>query len=84
LKTFVLSTTNLLGGKNYFMAVCYLVVGVMCIIFSVVFTIAYLNKKSQMKKNKKKAKEDDDKIKKKRKIDTARTENDELVREDTE
>ncbi len=45
-KTFVLSTTNALGGKNYFLAVCYLVVGSLCIVFAVIFFIAFLRKKN--------------------------------------
>jgi len=44
-KSFVLSTTNYLGGKNYFLAISYLVVGIMCAVFAVVFVIAYMNKK---------------------------------------
>jgi hypothetical protein len=44
-KSFVLSTTNALGGKNYFLAVCYIVVGSLCLIFAVIFLIAYLKKK---------------------------------------
>jgi H+/gluconate symporter-like permease len=76
-KTFVLSTTNLLGGKNYFMAISYLFVGILCIVFAVVFAIAYLSKKSAIKKTKKK-KEPASK-KKKKAEETARTENDELA-----
>jgi hypothetical protein len=45
-KSFVLSTTNALGGKNYFLAICYIVVGSLCIVFSVIFFIAYMKKKS--------------------------------------
>jgi len=44
-KSFVLSTTNALGGKNYFLAICYIVVGSLCILFAVIFCIAYLKKK---------------------------------------
>lgn len=75
-KTFVLSTTNLLGGKNYFMAIAYLVVGILCIIFAVAFAIAYLSKKSAYKKNKKYKKGG----KKKRAVDTARTDHDLIER----
>jgi hypothetical protein len=39
-KSFVLSTTNALGGKNYFLAVCYIVVGALCIIFAIIFCCA--------------------------------------------
>jgi hypothetical protein len=45
-KSFVLSTTNALGGKNYFLAICYLVVGSLCIVFAIIFLIAFLKKKS--------------------------------------
>lgn len=45
-KSFVLSTTNALGGKNYFLAICYLVVGSLCIVFAIIFFIAFLRKKS--------------------------------------
>ena len=44
-KSFVLSTTNALGGKNYFLAVCYIVVGALCMIFAIIFLIASLQKK---------------------------------------
>ena len=35
-KFFVLSTTNSLGGKNYFMAVFYLVLGAMSVSFGII------------------------------------------------
>ena len=44
-KSFVLSTTNALGGKNYFLAVCYIVVGSLCLIFAIIFLIAFLKKR---------------------------------------
>jgi hypothetical protein len=44
-KSFVLSTTNALGGKNYFLAICYIVVGALCLVFAIIFLIAYLKKK---------------------------------------
>ena len=43
-KSFVLSTTNALGGKNYFLAVCYLVVGALCLVFAVIFLVAFVKK----------------------------------------
>lgn len=43
-KSFVLSTTNALGGKNYFLAVCYITVGTLCLLFSFVFCFAYMKK----------------------------------------
>ena len=45
-KSFVLSTTNALGGKNYFLAVCYIVVGTLCTLFAFIFCIAYMRKKN--------------------------------------
>lgn len=45
-KSFVVSTTNSLGGKNYFLAICYIVVGVLCMLFSFVFCIAYMKKRT--------------------------------------
>lgn len=45
-KFFVLSTTNALGGKNYFLAVCYIVVGTLCMLFAFIFCIAYMRKKN--------------------------------------
>lgn len=44
-KHFVFSTTNALGGKNYFLAICYLVVGSLCFVFSAIFLVEYLKKK---------------------------------------
>jgi hypothetical protein len=45
-KTFVLSTTNAFGGKNYFLSIWYLVVGSLCFIFAAIFAIAhYVNAK---------------------------------------
>jgi hypothetical protein len=45
-KSFVLSTTNALGGKNYFLAICYIVVGSLCIVFAIIFLIAFLKKRN--------------------------------------
>lgn len=44
-KKLVLSTTNALGGKNYFLGTCYLVVGAVSLLFSLVFMAAYCKKK---------------------------------------
>ena len=43
-KAFVLSTTNALGGKNYFLAIAYIAVGLLCLGFATVFGIAYKSK----------------------------------------
>ena len=45
-KSFVISTTNALGGKNYFLAVCYITVGTFCLLFSFVFCGAYMKKRN--------------------------------------
>lgn len=45
-KSFVISTTNALGGKNYFLAICYITVGVLCMLFSFVFCVAYMKKRN--------------------------------------
>ena len=45
-KSFVISTTNALGGKNYFLAVCYITVGTLCMLFAFVFCVAYMKKKN--------------------------------------
>ena len=39
-KLFVLSTTNALGGKNYFLAMSYIVVGTLCVVLAIIFAIA--------------------------------------------
>ena len=44
-KSFVISTTNALGGKNYFLAICYITVGTLCMLFSFVFCVAYMKKR---------------------------------------
>jgi len=36
-KTFVISTTNSLGGQNYFLSIAYIVVGTICIVLSIFF-----------------------------------------------
>lgn len=45
-KSFVLSTTNALGGKNYFLAICYIVVGGLCIVFAIIFLVAFIKKRN--------------------------------------
>ena len=46
-KYFVLSTTNALGGKNYFLAFCYLGLGLLCLIFAFIFCFAYMKKRPE-------------------------------------
>ena len=50
-KYFVISTTNLLGGQNYFLAICYIIVGALCLMFGIIFFIAYMNRKNQSARN---------------------------------
>jgi LEM3 (ligand-effect modulator 3) family / CDC50 family len=45
-KSFILSTVNILGGKNYFLSVCFIVSGSLCLLFSVIFLIALFKKKN--------------------------------------
>jgi hypothetical protein len=45
-KSFILSTTNALGGKNYFLAVCFIVVGSLCLIFAFIFLLTFLKKRN--------------------------------------
>lgn len=46
-KKFVLSTTNLLGGQNYFLAVAYIVVGSLCMILALIFFGVFLSKRNE-------------------------------------
>lgn len=48
-KSLVLSTTNAFGGKNYFLAACYIVVGIMCLTFAVILMVAVLSKRKDEK-----------------------------------
>ena len=50
-KYFILSTVNWLGGKNYFLAILYLVIGGVCILAGILFWIGY--KKYNNEKNQK-------------------------------
>ena len=50
-KSFVISTTNALGGKNYFLAICYITVGTLCMLFAFVFCIAYMKKRNNSNHN---------------------------------
>ena len=50
-KYFVLSTTNVLGGTNYFLAVCYIIVGALCIMFGIIFYIGYMGRKQTAQNN---------------------------------
>ena len=41
-KSLIITTTNWLGGRNRFLGVAYIVVGVICLIFALVFVIKQL------------------------------------------
>jgi hypothetical protein len=42
----VLSTSNHLGGQNYFLGIAFIVVGCLCITLSVVFFGVFMSKKN--------------------------------------
>lgn len=50
-KKFVLSTSNNLGGQNYFLGIAFIVVGCLCLTLSVVFFGVFMSKKNQDAKN---------------------------------
>lgn len=43
-KALVFSTTNILGGRNYFLAIAYIVVGILCLILALIFFGVCLSK----------------------------------------
>lgn len=47
-KSFVLSTTTAMGGRNYFLAICYIVVGALCLVIAIIFFGAYMQNRSQI------------------------------------
>jgi len=50
-KSFVLSTVNMLGGKNNFLGIAYLIVGFICWIMALLFYVGYYHYNSEKKKN---------------------------------
>ena len=50
-KSLVLSTVNILGGKNNFLGIAYLVVGSICLIMALLFWVGYKNYNSDKKLN---------------------------------
>ena len=40
-KYLVMTSMNVLGGTNHFLAVCYIMMGATCILFCVIFFIVY-------------------------------------------
>lgn len=53
----MLSTTNALGGQNYFLGVAYIVVGSICLVIGLVFAVFYMSKRNKDQKNKKRGEE---------------------------
>jgi len=49
-KSFVLSTVNMLGGKNNFLGIAYLIIGFICWIMSLLFYVGYYHYNSDKKK----------------------------------
>jgi uncharacterized membrane protein YuzA (DUF378 family) len=47
----VLSTTNALGGQNYFLAIAYIVVGAICMILALIFFGVFMSKRNDKHKN---------------------------------
>lgn len=50
-KKIVLSTTNALGGQNYFLAIAYIVVGAICMILALIFFGVFMSKRNDRHKN---------------------------------
>ena len=50
-KSFVISDPNILGGKNYFLAYCYLSISGLCFSFALIYFISEYNKQPPKKKN---------------------------------
>ena len=49
-KSFVLTTINILGGKNNFLGIAYLIVGSICLIMAILFWVGYHNFNSDKNK----------------------------------
>ena len=47
-KFVILTNANAIGGQNYFLAVCYIVLGILSIAFGVFFFISYMRVKKQL------------------------------------
>lgn len=51
-KRFVLSTSNSLGGQNYFLGVAFIVVGCLCVTLAIIFFGVFMSKKDKEAENK--------------------------------
>jgi hypothetical protein len=51
-KRFVLSTSNSLGGQNYFLGVAFIVVGCLCVTLAIIFFGVFMSKKDKDAENK--------------------------------
>jgi hypothetical protein len=49
-KSFVVATTNVLGGQNQFLGACYLLVGTICIVMAIIFGAVWYEGRRQAKK----------------------------------
>jgi hypothetical protein len=50
-KSFVISTTTWIGGKNYFLGIAYLVVGCICFLLAIVFVVKHLTTRNSAAQN---------------------------------
>lgn len=48
-KSFVVTNTNIIGGKNYIMSACYLGIGIACFLFAIFFGAASIYDKDNNK-----------------------------------
>jgi len=45
-KKFVMSTSNSLGGQNYFLGIAFIVVGCLCVTLAMIFFAIFMSKKN--------------------------------------
>ena len=48
-KSFVVTNTNIIGGKNYVMSACYLGLGIVCFLSAIFFGAAAINDNKEKK-----------------------------------
>jgi hypothetical protein len=49
-KSFVVATSNVLGGQNQFLGACYLLVGTICLVMAIIFGAVWFTGRKQAKK----------------------------------